>query len=100
MLAAGLAARAGILLAHMVDAFEATRKVFDLPALLGTYFFALDATAGTGALLGAQLVHARGDREIFEIRQMAPPTAPLHPPQIFFLFCMRRNILMIERLGE
>ena len=52
----------------MMYALEAAREIFDLPALFRTCFPALDATAGTGALLGAQLIDMRGNGEIIEVR--------------------------------
>ena len=72
--------------------------MLDLPALFRADLLALDAAAGTGPLLRAQLVDMRGDRKIFEVRQMPPALAPLHPPQFFFRFRMRRNILRVDRL--
>src|ERR1700751_6114199 len=97
--AAGFAAWAGILLARMLAAPEAARQIFDLPALFGACLLALDTTAGTGALLGTQLVHARGDREIFKVRQIAPPPAPPPPPQLFFWFCVWRKIVRVDCLA-
>ena len=64
----------------MMDALEAARKIFHLPALVGADLLALHPATGTRTLLRAQLVDARGDGEIFEIGKMTPPSAPLHPP--------------------
>jgi hypothetical protein len=41
-----LARRAGVLLAHMMQAFEVA-AIFDLPALVGTDLFAINTTTGT-----------------------------------------------------
>jgi hypothetical protein len=38
-------ARTRILLAHVLDAFEVSRKILDLPALLAADLFALRTTA-------------------------------------------------------
>ena len=82
-----------------MDALETARQIFDLPALFSACFLAFYATAGTGALLGAQLIDVRGNGEIIEIRQMAPPTATLDPPQLCLSFRMWRKIVRVEGLA-
>jgi hypothetical protein len=64
----------------MMDALETATQIFDLPVLFGACFLAFYPTAGTGALLGAQLIDVRSNGEIIEVRQMPPPTATLDPP--------------------
>jgi hypothetical protein len=100
-----LTTNTGILLAHVMDALEAARKILNLPTLIGTDLMARLAAAGTGPLFGAQLIHARGDRKIFEVGKVAPPFAPLHPPQWLLLLPLGRNIVRMNRftvqlLGE
>ncbi len=70
VLAAGLASRAGILVAHMMDALEASRNVVDLPALLLADLLALGAAV----------------------------LAPADPQQFFFRFGLRGNIIRVDRL--
>ena len=55
--------------------------------------------AGAGALFGVQLVYVGGDRQIFEAGKMAPPLAPLHPPQFLLRLGMRRNVIKVDRLA-
>jgi len=62
----------------MLKALEVPGKVLDLPALFRADLFAFLAAARAEALFGTQLVDVRGDREIFEVDQRAPPPAPLH----------------------
>ena len=81
-----------------MDALEAAGNMLDLPALLLADLLALDAAARTGPLLRAQLVDMRGDRQVFEVGQMAAALAPLHPPQFFVRLRMRRNIVRVDRL--
>jgi hypothetical protein len=64
----------------MLNALEVTGKIFDLPALVGTYFFALLTTARARPFHCAQLVDMSGDGEIFEVGKLTPALAPLHPP--------------------
>ena len=71
---------ARILLADMFEAFEVSRNVFDLPALLAADLFALHTTARAGPLFGAQLVYVCLSRKVLEVRQSTPPLAALHPP--------------------
>ena len=99
VLAVDLADRAGVLVPHMMDALEVAREVLDLPALLLADLLALEAAAWTSAFLGAQLVHMRSDRKVFEIRDPAPPLAPLHPSQFFCWFRMRRNVIRVDRFA-
>src|ERR1019366_3478310 len=70
-----LATRAGILLAHMLDAFEVAGKIFHLPALIGTNLLALDTAARAQALFSVQFVNVRGNWKVFEVSQIAPPQA-------------------------
>src|SRR6202008_1101455 len=93
-----LAPSAGILPAHMMNTLEAARKIFHLPALVGADLLALHAAAGTGTLLCAQFVDARGEGYMFEVGKRPPPSAPLHPPQFLFRSAMRRNIVRLNRL--
>ena len=83
----------------MMHAFEMAGVIFDLPALVGTDLFALNATAGTGALFGVQFVNVRGDGEIFEVGQIPPSLTPLYAPQFFLRFRRRRDILRVNRLA-
>jgi hypothetical protein len=72
VVAVDLADRAGVLVAHMMDALEVAREVLDLPALLLADLLAFEATAWASAFLCAQLVHVRSDRKALEIRDPAP----------------------------
>ena len=65
MITVGFAGRAGILLAHMMDAVEAPGNMLDLPALLLSDLFALGAAARAGALFGVQFVYVGGDGQVF-----------------------------------
>src|SRR6267142_2128313 len=66
---AGLfATGAGILLAHMSQAFEVSGEVFDLPALLAADLLSLLAAARTASLFCCLLIDVRTDRKMFEIR--------------------------------
>src|SRR5215472_8638067 len=78
----GLTTGARILLAYMLEAFEVSRNVLDLPALFAADLFALHTTARAEPLFCAQLVNVGVDRKILEVRQRAPPLAALHPPQL------------------
>jgi hypothetical protein len=100
VLPVALAVRAGVLLAHMMDALEVAGKILHLPAFLGADLSALQATAGTGAFRFAQLVNLRTDGKVLEVSQIAPAHAPLYtPPFFFFGLRMRRNIVRVNRLA-
>src|SRR6202035_1340930 len=73
-----LAACAGILLAHMLDAFEVAWQILDLPAFLGADLLARQAAARARPLCFAQLVDMRAHRKVLEVGQIAPPLAALH----------------------
>jgi hypothetical protein len=68
----------------MLDALEVTRKIFDLPALVGAHCFALLTATRARPFHRAQFVDMRGDREIFEVGKLTPALAPLHAPQLLF----------------
>jgi hypothetical protein len=72
--------------------------ILHLPALIRADFLALLAAAGASTLLTVQLVDVRVYRKVFEVGKIAPPLAPLHPPQLLFLRGLRRNIIGMERL--
>src|SRR6185369_536008 len=59
---------AGILLAHMPQAFEMAGKVFDLPTLLAADLLSLLAAAQTASLFCRELIDVCADREMVEIR--------------------------------
>jgi hypothetical protein len=77
MVSIALTTNTGILLAQVMDALEAARKVLHLPTLIGTDLMARLAAAGARPLFGAQLIDARGDGKIFEVGKVAPAFAPL-----------------------
>ena len=93
------ARRAGVLLAHMMQAFKMAGVIFDLPALVGTDLLALNTTARTRALFGTQFVNLRGDGEIFEVGQVPPSLTPFHTPYLFLWFRRRRGIVRVNRLA-
>src|SRR6516162_594614 len=65
---------------HMLEAFEVSRNVFDLPTLLAADLLALHTTARAGQLFWAQLVYVGVDGETLEVRQRTPPLAAFDPP--------------------
>ncbi len=97
---------ARILLTHVPYALEAPGNVFDLPAFLAAYLFALHAAARTTSFFRFQLVDLRGNRKIFEVGQSTPPLAPLHAPLFWCGFCLcfrdtvRRKRFLLEPFGE
>ena len=82
-----------------MDALEAARVVFNLPALLGADLLALGSAARAGALLRAQFVDACGDREIFETGQVAPAGASPHAPHFLGRLPGGREIFRVNRLA-
>src|ERR1039458_3184113 len=93
-----LAARAGIFLAHMMDAFEVAGKILHLPAFVRADLLACDAAARARTLGRAQFVDLQSYRKIVEVGKIAPPLAPPHAPKFFFWFCARWNVVRIYRL--
>ncbi|HUZ94125.1 MAG TPA: hypothetical protein VMU57_04365 [Edaphobacter sp.] len=81
------------------DALEVAGKVLHLPALIGADLLARNTAAGTDSLFRNQLVHAFGNGKVFEVGHLAPPLAPLHPPEFRFRLAMRWNIVRVDRLA-
>jgi hypothetical protein len=89
----------------MLNALEVAGKIFDLPALVGAYFFALLTTARAQPFHCTQLVDMGGDREIFEVGKMTPALAPFHASQLLFRVWRGWEVawmdwLVIHLLGE
>jgi len=56
VVAVALATRAGILLAHMMDAFEVAEQILNPPTIVGADLLTLYAAARAGTLLRTQFV--------------------------------------------
>jgi hypothetical protein len=72
--------RAGVLLAHVLEALEVAGQVLDLPTLLGANLFSFRAAARAGALGSAQFIDVGGHGQVGKIGQRPPSPPPLHPP--------------------
>ena len=59
----------------------------------------LRSHAGTGALLHAQFVNVRRNREVLEVGEIAPACAPPEPPWFIGRFGRRRKIVRMNGLA-
>jgi hypothetical protein len=73
----GLTSNTSVFLAYVLQPFKMARMIFNLPTLLCADLLALFSAAGAGALLGTQLVHEGGGRQVFELGQIATALALL-----------------------
>jgi hypothetical protein len=95
---------ARILLAHMLEAFEVSRDVLDLPGLLAADFLALHTATRADPFFCAQLVYVGLHRKISKVGQSTPPLAALRPPQLWLGFRLSKVFqvdgFFFQPLGE